>query len=726
MAPVLGSHRPARRLVARCVFALVALQASSALAFATLDGVRTHWPRNPSYRVLNHSPDIADGSDLQAIHRSFQTWQDVASASIAFNEVQRGGDITISFLARWPAEYGADAAGVTLTTRQNGIISAAEMSLNNQNFHWTATGDPSLTDVEGVTTHELGHAIGLDHSRIRTATMYWSGGDLELRSLDADDVRGITFLYGDGARAGLVCDTCESSDDCANGGLCLQMGDGLSWCGQPCGRNNACAAGDACYNLQGGGTSCAPEEGFCSDMGGQGQIPEGAYCWGGAQCANGTQCIAIPEGPASCMRECRVARDCAAGTTCLGAEAGTGYCIPQGPTAFGGNCATNFDCQSLLCAPLDANTNVCSQNCNPNANNCPGGVECVAVADVPGITGLCIPGGAVPEGGVCGDAAHRCGAGLECIQEATGADPDCRAACEPFGACARGRGCTPYNAADWYCLPLAGPGIGAACDASGLCAGGLLCMPTDANNGLCVTPCDDTSAQGCGGHTCFDVDGADGNLGICSPGTARFGDPCQTSIDCLDFQCVADGDVGMCSQTCSAADPCPGGFACNATQGGSHLCFRSAAPGPDAGTGGTQPPAGGTPVPTGGTEPPAGGTPVPTGGTEPPTGGTEPPTGGTEPPTGGTPGPTGDTDAGTGGTPVPGTDADVTGGGVHTADAGGAIGAKPVGGGGGSAGCAVSGPVGRSRGLGLLAIPIFGILSTRRRRGRATQTGEHA
>jgi len=564
---------------ALAVLGLSLLVPRAAQAFNTLDGDRTAWPADPSYRITNRSADVRDGSDAVAIRRSFTTWQDVPTADIAFREVARGGDITVSFLAQWPREFGPDAAGVTITQRARGVISSAEVSINEANFDWATSGDPLKTDIEGVVTHEVGHALGLGHSRVRAATMYWSGGDLELRTLDPDDARGLTFLYGNGAGQGRLCDQCEANADCVNGGVCLTLNDGRMACGTPCGRGNTCEAGASCFELRSGGTQCAPDALFCADDGGPGQIAEGDYCWGADQCAQGSQCVPIPDGSAVCARTCVNDRGCPAGSACLGADAGQGLCIPRGQAAFGAVCSNSLECASLLCVPLDDVTSVCTAACAPAAANpgCPGGAECIAVQDAGDIQGLCIPPGDVAEGGTCGSAADRCADGLTCIVETTGAEPVCRAACAPFGACGRGRGCTPYSANDWFCLPLIGGDVGEACDPDAVsCQGGLFCMPTvSAGSGQCVRVCRDTDAAACGGAGCFDIDGADGNLGICSPGSGRFADACETGADCASFQCVADGEGGVCSQRCDRTSPCPNGFDCRALRTGEQLCFRS-------------------------------------------------------------------------------------------------------------------------------------------------------
>jgi len=64
--------------------------------------------------------------------------------------------------------------------------------------------DPSVhndftrVDIQGVATHELGHALGLNHSTDITATMvgFLTGHGIFMRSIEADDVAGIRALYG--------------------------------------------------------------------------------------------------------------------------------------------------------------------------------------------------------------------------------------------------------------------------------------------------------------------------------------------------------------------------------------------------------------------------------------------------------------------------------------------------------------------------------------------------
>ena len=59
--------------------------------------------------------------------------------------------------------------------------------------------DGSATDVQATITHEIGHALGIDHSDIPDATMYFEilGNAVHQRSLDDDDEKAVSHLYSD-------------------------------------------------------------------------------------------------------------------------------------------------------------------------------------------------------------------------------------------------------------------------------------------------------------------------------------------------------------------------------------------------------------------------------------------------------------------------------------------------------------------------------------------------
>lgn len=510
-------------MIARTV--LLLLPAASAFGFATLDGDRSKWNRNPSFSFGRLLPAIQDGSVQQALRDAFAAWAQVPGSNLRFQEVAQRGDFTLEFLADWPAELGDTTAGVTFTNRRGGVISSAEIQFNAQNFEWSTRGEVGKADVAGIAAHEIGHGIGLGHSFYRSATMYWTGDDGGLAELDPDDIRGMRFLYGNGGE-GVMCDTCLDNNDCAAGGICLGLEPDRAFCGQPCNGPQDCPDHAACFELQGGGTSCAPVALVCSDRA-DGEFAEGDYCFGASQCSGDQQCIPTPGGAA---------------------------CTAPGSVAFGGECASNFECRSQLCLPLDDTFALCSQGCNPARPNCPAGAECLAIED-PQLDGLCLPGGSAGDGEPCDNVRVRCRVGLVCL----GDTDRCTPACDPnANDCADGRAC----------LELV--------DGSGACAPGA---------GRLGDPCE--SGLDCGSTVCVDVDGA----GQCSRGCPSD-TPCPAGWDCrftnqgpLCFpEMGAGGEGGMGGMGGAGGEAGAGGQAGAGGAGGEVI--------PDAGAGGSPADAG--------------------------------------------------------------------------------------------------------------------------------------
>ena len=96
---------------------------------------------------------------------------------------------------------GNGVYAVTLTGFNNGWSMSFDNSPNN-GWNWVdgpgnETGGLSV-DIQGIGTHELGHALGLGHSGVGNATMAPSvspGGSVGLRTIEADDISGIQTIY---------------------------------------------------------------------------------------------------------------------------------------------------------------------------------------------------------------------------------------------------------------------------------------------------------------------------------------------------------------------------------------------------------------------------------------------------------------------------------------------------------------------------------------------------
>ncbi|HHT9152030.1 MAG TPA: matrixin family metalloprotease [Candidatus Hypogeohydataceae bacterium YC40] len=86
----------------------------------------------------------------------------------------------------------------------NGISASGDIHFDNRvgnNFKWTDDPNKRGLDFYKVALHELGHSLGLDHSKVVGSVMYpfyWKAG----RTLTADDIAGIQAIYGMGGLAG--------------------------------------------------------------------------------------------------------------------------------------------------------------------------------------------------------------------------------------------------------------------------------------------------------------------------------------------------------------------------------------------------------------------------------------------------------------------------------------------------------------------------------------------
>jgi hypothetical protein len=88
----------------------------------------------------------------------------------------------------------------------------------NPKDRFATDGRFNAQDVQNILSHELGHALGLDHSPIPSATMwpYSNEGDTYGRSPSPDDLTGVRALYdldtdpGSGAIAGQVLTTADA------------------------------------------------------------------------------------------------------------------------------------------------------------------------------------------------------------------------------------------------------------------------------------------------------------------------------------------------------------------------------------------------------------------------------------------------------------------------------------------------------------------------------------
>ena len=115
-----------------------------------------------------------------------------------------------NFDATWqglaPGPGGASANIAYAMSMGGGVLSTVEVGpggwriIFNDDLVWDDGPGVSITglDLQGVMAHEYGHAIGLGHSSVSGATMRGaiSGNGVPARSIEADDIAGVQFVYG--------------------------------------------------------------------------------------------------------------------------------------------------------------------------------------------------------------------------------------------------------------------------------------------------------------------------------------------------------------------------------------------------------------------------------------------------------------------------------------------------------------------------------------------------
>lgn len=169
--------------------------------------------------IVSASPGISADEALRALREGFAAWE--AVADIAFVEVSNPLDANIVVGAQdfpvgraftnlsyfsghgfSPVEKALGGPGPSSKppeARASGGVSAIEQSYVclNPRMRWKTgfDGDLSVYDLRHTFTHEIGHAIGLDHPGSTGAIMAYRY-DERVRELQPSDIAAVQRLYG--------------------------------------------------------------------------------------------------------------------------------------------------------------------------------------------------------------------------------------------------------------------------------------------------------------------------------------------------------------------------------------------------------------------------------------------------------------------------------------------------------------------------------------------------
>lgn len=158
-------------------------------------------------------PDIEEMR--RAVDRSFETWNKVKCSNIMLVDggltsthnatydpsLKKNMNVVVWHDQNWGKVASARAFALTSVTfnPKNGVIADADIEVNTEFYQFSSGQDPqpNHVDVQNTLTHEVGHFIGLDHSKKPEATMFATApiGETSKRTLDADDINAVCATY---------------------------------------------------------------------------------------------------------------------------------------------------------------------------------------------------------------------------------------------------------------------------------------------------------------------------------------------------------------------------------------------------------------------------------------------------------------------------------------------------------------------------------------------------
>jgi len=177
-------------------------------------GTWAKWSSSSAIFYLNPQnadvgPDVAEA----AFKYGLNEWNTDGNSAFRYTYAGRVSDTTTGYDSRNVAIFRPDGDGsqiaATYAWSSGGSITDTDIVFFDGPFTYFTGTDGCVSTpsygvyIEDVATHELGHALGLNHSAVDTATMVsgYPACSQFKRSLDPDDIAGIQSLYGSGSPA---------------------------------------------------------------------------------------------------------------------------------------------------------------------------------------------------------------------------------------------------------------------------------------------------------------------------------------------------------------------------------------------------------------------------------------------------------------------------------------------------------------------------------------------
>ncbi len=167
------------------------------------------WGSNTvTFYVNPVNADVSQSAAIAALQAGMDVWNTQSGTSFRYQYGGTANDTATAFDNRNVVMFRNASNGSTIATTYSWWTTGGNELVDSDIVFWDGgftffTGStgcgvvPNAAYIEDIAAHELGHALGLNHSSATDATMYpsYSYCSQALRTLAADDIAGAKALY---------------------------------------------------------------------------------------------------------------------------------------------------------------------------------------------------------------------------------------------------------------------------------------------------------------------------------------------------------------------------------------------------------------------------------------------------------------------------------------------------------------------------------------------------
>lgn len=181
----------------------------------TSTGKALHWadPDIPVPYFIDSAGTPDTTEEFAAIQAAYAAWNSVPSSYMEFVYAGpssapwgRGDGVNVHtwITEDWEERTGTSSRTIAVNRfwyyPSSGEIFDSDIAYNGEHFRWSSSGEPERMDIQNIATHEIGHSLSLNdlygpEDTEKTMFGYAALGETKKRTLEQDDIDGISYLY---------------------------------------------------------------------------------------------------------------------------------------------------------------------------------------------------------------------------------------------------------------------------------------------------------------------------------------------------------------------------------------------------------------------------------------------------------------------------------------------------------------------------------------------------